>query len=270
MIVDPGQMVINALVIATISLVSHVVGILDFSGFTTAFFVGFIVLTFGDWTWLSILITFLLVAGISTRYRYEQKEEMGAAESQRGARSWQKVLANGAVVTVSAMFFGVTDHPVFAVAFLGAISTSAADTLATELGLLYPHEPKLITDLSRTVRPGTSGGITLLGEVASTFGALVIGVAAWSTGFTGIASSSVVAICLAAGLTGSTVDSLLGATVQAAFTCPGCNRTTEKRSHCGYSTALVSGTRWVDNDTVNFLSTIAGSAVAAFLYLMSL
>jgi uncharacterized protein (TIGR00297 family) len=270
MIVDPGQTVINALVIATISLFSHVAGILDLKGFTTAFFVGFIVLTFGDWTWLSILITFLLVAGVSTRYRYEQKEELGAAESKRGARSWQNVLANGAVTTVSAAFYGLSFHPVFAAAFLGAVSTSAADTLATELGLLYPHEPKLITDLSRKVRPGTSGGVTLLGEVASTFGALVIGVAAWTTGFAGLASSSLVAISLAAGLLGSTVDSLLGATIQAVFECPGCNRVTEKRVHCGYSTALVRGYRWVDNNTVNFLSTIIGSVVAALMYLINL
>jgi uncharacterized membrane protein len=168
------------------------------------------------------------------------------------------------------VLFGVTVHPVFAAAFLGAVSTSAADTLATELGLLYPHEPTLITDLRRRVRPGTSGGVTLLGEVASTLGALVIGVAAVTTGYAGIASSRLVAISLAAGLSGSTVDSLLGATVQAVFRCPGCGGITEKTIHCEESTALVRGTRWVDNNTVNFLSTIAGSAVAALMYLMSL
>jgi uncharacterized protein (TIGR00297 family) len=270
MIAEPGQIVINALVITTISLFSHAIGILDRTGFTTAFLVGLTVVTFGDWTWLSILVSFLLVAGAATRFRYKQKAEMGAAESKRGARTWQNVLANGAVATVSAVLFGVTVHPVFAAAFLGAVSTSAADTLATELGLLYPYEPTLITDLRRRVRPGTSGGVTLLGEVASTLGALVIGVAAVTTGYAGIASSRLVAISLAAGLSGSTVDSLLGATVQAVFRCPGCGGITEKTIHCEESTALVRGTRWVDNNTVNFLSTIAGSAVAALMYLMSL
>ena len=231
---------------------------------------GFIILTFGDWTWLSVLIIFLLVAGISTRYRYEQKEEMEAAESKRGARSWRNVLANGAIAIVSVTLFGLSHDPIFAAAFLGAVSTSAADTLATELGLLNPHEPKLITDLNRKVRPGTSGGVSMLGEVASTFGALLIGITAWVTGFAGIASLSLVAISLVAGLLGSTVDSLLGATIQAVFECPSCKKVTEKKIHCSYSTTLVRGNQWVDNNTVNFLSTISGSIIAALMYLLIL
>ena len=60
-------------------------------------------------------------------------------------------------------------------AFAGVMATVTADTWATELGVLSPRPPRLITT-GRTVEPGTSGGITAYGMLASSAGALAIGV----------------------------------------------------------------------------------------------
>jgi uncharacterized membrane protein len=52
----------------------------------------------------------------------------------------------------------------------------AADTLSSELGILARSEPRLITRPWVRVPRGTNGGITIAGILAGVFGALVVGV----------------------------------------------------------------------------------------------
>ena len=70
--------------------------------------------------------------------------------------------------------------------------------------------------------------------------------------------------CSGGGLApGSLVDSLLGATLQARRWCARCSVSTEQMTHaCGETTDLAGGLRWLDNDGVNLVSTLAGAAVA--------
>jgi uncharacterized protein (TIGR00297 family) len=49
------------------------------------------------------------------------------------------------------------------------------DTLASELGILSPTPPILITTL-KPVPPGTNGAMSLSGTLASIFGGLIMGV----------------------------------------------------------------------------------------------
>lgn len=73
---------------------------------------------------------------------------------------------------------------------------------------------------------------------------------------------SVVAVTLA-GIAGSLVDSLAGATIQAGYVCPACDKPTERRVHgCGTRTVLVRGQPWVTNDIVNAICTATGAALA--------
>jgi uncharacterized membrane protein len=67
-----------------------------------------------------------------------------------------------------------------------------------------------------------------------------------------------------AGLAGSLLDSLLGATVQAIYTCPNCQKETERHPlhTCGAQTTLAHGWPWMDNDWVNGLCTLGGALVA--------
>jgi uncharacterized membrane protein len=65
---------------------------------------------------------------------------------------------------------------------------------------------------------------------------------------------------LVGGLAGSTVDSLLGATVQQRRWCDQCKSPTERPRHnCGTATRFVGGIPWIDNDVVNVTSTLAGA-----------
>jgi len=64
-------------------------------------------------------------------------------------------------------------------------------------------------------------------------------------------------IALISGLVGMLGDSLLGATCQAMYFCPTCQKETERHIHnCGTTTQLIRGIKWMNNDTVNFLATL--------------
>ncbi len=76
------------------------------------------------------------------------------------------------------------------------------------------------------------------------------------------------AIITLAGVGGATFDSLLGATVQAIYFCPTCQKETERHpTHtCGAQTIQRRGWRWLQNDWVNFLCSLTGALLAAGLY----
>ena len=151
------------------------------------------------------------------------------------------------------------------------MSTVNADTWATEVGVLSRVPPRLITT-GNPVPPGTSGGVTRLGMWASVTGALLIG--AMATALMQVQSlvsghgwSSEVLyypfLAIIGGLSGSLLDSFLGATVQGIYFCGQCDKETESPVHrCGQRTLLVRGQRWLNNDLVNFLASLLGALIS--------
>lgn len=73
----------------------------------------------------------------------------------------------------------------------------------------------------------------------------------------------ILASSILGGLAGSTFDSLLGATVQGIYYCFLCQKETEASVHrCGQPAQHLRGWRWLNNDVVNFASSIVGSLIA--------
>ncbi|MDW8148019.1 MAG: DUF92 domain-containing protein [Roseiflexaceae bacterium] len=241
---------------------------LDRSGWLGAIITGTLTFGFGGWTWGCVLIVFFVTFSALSHFRQAQKQQIAGEKFEKGGRRdlWQ-ALANGGAGAALAVVYGLTGEPVMLLAaYVGVMATVTADTWATEIGVLSPHPPRLITS-GRIVPPGTSGGVTLYGLGASAGGALLIGAAA----LTLVAAERRVWLpllllaALVGGVAGSLFDSLLGATVQAMYLSP--TGETEKRaSREGCVFPLVRGWRWMNNDMVNFLSSLAGGAVAAGVY----
>jgi uncharacterized protein (TIGR00297 family) len=239
----------------------------------------------------------------------EWRKQRAAEESDKGLRrDLGQALANGGVATTLAVASGVAfanrDYALASVltaGMIGALAEANADTWATEIGVLSRSAPRLITHPTREVVAGTSGGITSLGTLAAIAGAAFIGLTyvvlsgastMWASAATRTLPSNtsaerglaailgvpvlvhpplvLVAIATASGFLGSLFDSLLGATVQARYYDDERGKETEKAAkRDGRHNRPIRGWRWLNNDWVNFISTLAGAGVAALMAAMS-
>lgn len=261
---------ISALIVVTFGYISYRLNVLDLQGFTAATAIGCAVIFLGGIQWFILLASFLIIASITTKYRYDQKTVLYSAHEKKGARGWRNVMANGGIAILSSVGYGFTNSVIFEVMFLGAVSTAAADTLATELGLLSVNEPRLITALRQRVKRGVSGGVTLLGELATLLGTFLIAIVAAVIGLGGLSPLQLWVISLISGVLGSIVDSILGATLQGRYECPICSQETERRTHCNCLTSLKKGYAFIDNNFVNLGSTAVGALIAMGLIMLGI
>ena len=224
----------------------------------------------GGWSWGLALVYFFVSSSLFSSFRAQEKARVASDKFSKGSRrDLSQVVANGGLATLFAVCFGFSQTPGArrraTSGFIGALATATADTWATELGTLSTKSPRLITN-GRPVAPGTSGGITPLGIAASALGACTLGFFFWAV--KGFRKSFALAPLLAffSGMAGSFFDSILGATLQAMYTCPTCKSETEQQiHHCGTRTVFLRGIAWMNNDTVNLMATIIGSATAIVL-----
>jgi uncharacterized protein (TIGR00297 family) len=259
--------VLEFFVVVGVALAAVLLRTIDARGFLASAVVGFAVIYGGGVRWFVVVAVFFILGVAFTLYKYGYKKTIGGAQEKGGARNWPHILANGGIASFAAIYNLASPSAEAAAVFLGAVSASAADTVATELGLLSHSKPRLITSPSRFVTPGTSGGVSPLGFLGAFFASAVIGVMAvllriiQNPGL-------VVTICVAGGVIGAVGDSLLGASVQRRGYCPVCLRPTEALKHCGEATKPTSGVRFVENNVVNVLATVVGGGAALAFYLL--
>jgi uncharacterized protein (TIGR00297 family) len=238
------------------------VGSLSASGAVAATLVGALSAAAG-WAWAALLVAWFVASSALTRVGAQRKAMRTQATLPTSApRTASQVWANGGVYAVAALGASLSDAPWLATAALGALAAAAADTWATEVGLLGGATPRSIISGAR-LEAGLSGGITWMGSIGGATGALAVGLAA--TALPGPMPAPMLAV-VAAGVLGGIADSLLGATVQAKRHCARCDRWTERATHdCGVATDQRRGWRWMTNDTVNLLATLIGAAAAPLL-----
>jgi len=270
------RLAIGLLVSAVIALLAYRRQSLSQSGAWGAVLIGTIIFGLGGLPWGLLLIAFFVTSSIFTHYQQRRKEALADHAAKTGRRDLGQVLANGGIGALLAAAFALTggNQIIFFFAFVGAMAAVTADTWATELGVLSPEKPRLITTGERVER-GSSGGVSSLGLAAAVAGA-------WAISFLGFAlvlgqyaltgdllTLRVVWLPLLAalgGVAGSLVDSLLGATVQCTYYCPQCGKETEQPIHrCGRQPIHIRGWHWLDNDWVNVAASLTGVLVTVLL-----
>jgi uncharacterized protein (TIGR00297 family) len=244
-----------------IALAARRVGTLSAAGSVAAMAVGTAAVAAG-WRWGGLLVLYFVSSVALTRFRASAKAaRIGALIAKGGPRDAAQVLANGGVFALGAVLWLVSGWEGWRTLGTAALAAAASDTWATEVGTLAGRPPRSIVSWA-PVPTGTSGGISFPGVMAAVAGAALIAIAALILGW----PRSAVVASFAGGITGSTIDSLLGATVQARRWCDRCNAPTERETHsCSAGTRIVGGISWLDNDAVNALSTAAGGLMGLLL-----
>ncbi|MFZ5902630.1 MAG: DUF92 domain-containing protein [Chloroflexota bacterium] len=258
------QLFLGFLLAILIAFLAHRAHSLNRSGALAAGFVGTVIFGIGGWQWAILLLAFFITSSALSRAFKKRKQGLNEKYSKGHERDAGQVFGNGAVATLFAALHGFFPEALWPwLGFAAALAAVNADTWATELGVLNPHPPRLITN-GKAVEKGTSGAVSLVGTLAALAGSALIGIlAAW------LAPSPspffpVFGLVTLAGLIGSLFDSLLGATVQAIYYCPTCQKETERYPlhTCGTATVQVRGWKWLDNDWVNFACGAAGAVIA--------
>lgn len=198
-------------------------------------------------TALAPVLAVLVLTSAATRLGHRNKEQLGLAEDRKGRKSSQ-VAANIGVATLAScqvaqswqlnqswlQLARFTPAALF-VAGLAALCEAAADTVSSELGQVIGGRPRMITTF-RIAAPGADGAVSFGGTLA---GILAAGIVALAGTFALHGDSLIFALSWSCGVFGLFFDSVLGATL-------------ERRG-------------WLNNDAVNFTSTLSAAAFALFL-----
>ena len=264
------QLLLGFILAIIIAFLAYKARSLNKSGALAAAFTGTIIFGIGGLSWAILLLTFFITSSALSRSFKKRKQGLDEKFSKGHERDAGQVFGNGGVATLFAALHFFFPNEIWPwLGFAAALAAVNADTWATELGVLNPHPPRMITNLKKVVEKGTSGGISLIGTLASLTGSALIGILAASLYPTPDPVSIFIIVTLA-GLAGSLFDSLLGGTVQAMYFCPTDKKETEKHPlhTCGTQTVHVRGWKWLDNDLVNFSCGAFGMLVAMLFILI--
>ena len=163
---------ILAVIIAYLAFRAHS---LNRSGAFAATVVGTIVFGLGGLQWAILLLIFFVTSSTLSRLFKKRKQGLNEKFSKGHERDAGQVFGNGGLATAFVLIhFLYPQSSIGWVGFAASLAAVNADTWATELGVLNPTAPRIITDLRKRVEKGTSGGVSLFGTFASLLGASAI------------------------------------------------------------------------------------------------
>ncbi len=209
---DAAWFPVIVLALAGLSTLAYGIRALDLLGAAASFFLGLLIALLGGLTWIALMVLFTALSVVATRVGYESKRARRVAEEAGGERGVRNVMGNGAAAGIIVLATQVPGIPLVAVAaaYATAVAAVAADTLASELGVLAGRARSILPPFG-PVRVGSDGGISLLGQLAALFGAGAIALLAVPA--VGL-PMRLAWVPFVAGFLGCQLDSVLGATLE--------------------------------------------------------
>ncbi len=204
----------------------------------TGAILGWLVYKGGGYTGLAMLTSFFILGTTATSWKKKEKALIKGHAAHQPTRTAGQVIANGGVAAIAglmALLFP-RDSLLFQLMMAASLSAAAADTLSSELGMVYGRRYYHIL----TWRPDEKGldGVVsregwLIGIAAS---AIIAAVYALGHGW----KTRIFLVLVLSGTLGNLVDSVLGAVW-------------ERKGQ-------------LSNNTVNFLNTLAAALTCALLF----
>jgi uncharacterized protein (TIGR00297 family) len=188
-----------------------------------------------------MLAAFFILGTAATAWHAKVRPADKVSEGNMGAaaqstRTTGQVLANGGVAALAglATFFLPDQRPALEIMMAASLSSATADTLSSELGMVYGRRYYNVWTWRRDQR-GLDGVVSLEGTLIGIAGSIVIAVLyaaghGWKHGWW---------IILLSGTAGNLTDSILGATL-------------ERKG-------------WLGNNLVNFLNTLLAGLLGGVL-----
>ena len=222
------------------------------AGYASAWLLGVILWVGLGWRGYAITLFYLFAGSAVTKVGFAQKEAEGTAEARGGIRGpgnvWGSALTGAVCALVIVALNLSVGSPLgdfraapqlgpwpslLALGFVASLSTKLSDTTATEIGKAYGQRTFLITTLQPVPR-GTEGAVSLEGTIAGAIASIVLATIAWSIGLMSLIG---IGICAIAAFVATTVESIIGATIE------------EKLM-------------WLTHDLVNIINTTIGALLA--------
>lgn len=202
-----------------------------------ALIVGMLVYTGGGYVSLVMLAVFFILATLATSHKKVLKAQITAQYRHPEKRKLSQVLANGgipAVLGLLACFFP-DQKELYGLMIAAAISAATADTLASELGMVYGRNSFNILTWKKEA-PGLDGVISIEGTMLGLVGSIII------ASVFAISGGSILqtGIIIVAGTIGNLADSIMGAVWE--------------RKH------------YLNNDAVNTLNTLIAALFALLAF----
>ncbi|KAI8390076.1 integral membrane protein DUF92-domain-containing protein [Blakeslea trispora] len=253
---------------------------LSVDGAAAAFMLGIVTFSSERWVFTVVLLTFFLSSSKLTKFKASQKRLLEAEYEASSERNSIQVACNGLMGGIAVFLFQLYCEPsnltcfhqahyslVFLWAYVGHYACCAGDTWASELGILNKDWPILITRMEK-VPPGTNGGVSTLGLAASLAGGALVGFSAALTLYLEQAcygfAWELIVLGSFAGVGGSMIDSILGATVQESIYSEDQKKiVSEKRQ--GESIRVICGSPILDNHQVNLVTSVVTTMLCALL-----
>ncbi len=176
-----------------------------------AFLVGLAIYAGGGLAGLLSLAVFFILATLATAYRKQVKARLFHEIQHQERRKVGQVLANGGIAALAGLLACLMPQQQawFTLMLAGALSSATADTLASELGMVYGRRAVNILSWKREAR-GLDGVVSLEGTLTGIGGSMLIAL----TDALGNDFGPRFVIVVLAGTLGNLADSILGAALE--------------------------------------------------------
>lgn len=182
--------------------------------------------------WLMLIVAFV-IASVATRSGHRRKALLGIAEARGGRRGPANAIANTGLAACAALLMPGLAAPIAAgIVMVAALATAASDTVASEIGKAWGRTTWLPWRLTR-VPAGTSGAVSVEGTLAGVVGAAALA-----------ATGAALHLVPAAAIAPITIAATLASFAE------------------GWLAVRCEASGHLDNDTLNFLNSVMGAALA--------
>jgi uncharacterized protein (TIGR00297 family) len=216
-------------------------------GYLHAWLLGVLLWGAFGWQGFAVALVYFVVGTAVTKVGFAQKAAAGIAEARGGVRGPGNVWGSALVAALCGGLLLLlpllapnlnleTWASRLALGMVASLSTKLSDTAATEIGKAYGRRTFLITTLKPVPR-GTEGAVSLEGTLSGVIGSLLLASVAWSIQMISLTG---IGICVMAAFIATTLESLIGATLEGQV--PG-----------------------LTHDVVNIINTLIGAVVAMII-----